>query len=230
MSLEPILIDSIPLRLDVVALCERLHVRDRAHQREMFGALAAEAEAIGRPKACLRALEVRERTADEVVLEDTSFHSRVLAVNVGEAKQVYVYVATCGRELAEWAQQKDDLLERFWAECLCEATLPPVLRAIESRLATEFEVRHSLRMSPGSLADWPLREQRPLFKVLGDAPQRIGVELTPGLMMTPAKSTSGWIMPSEATFESCMLCTREDCPNRRAPHDPGLYEAKYALM
>ena len=61
-------------------------------------------------------------------------------------------------------------------------------------------------MNPGSLADWPLREQRPLFGLLGNVRAAIGVTLTPSLLMTPTKSVSGILFPSEETFASCQLC------------------------
>ncbi len=55
----------------------------------------------------------------------------------------------------------------------------------------------------------------------------IGVELTPSFLMVPNKSVSGLRFPTEENWASCMLCPRPDCPNRRAPHDPELFERKY---
>ena len=45
--------------------------------------------------------------------------------------------------------------------------------------------------------------------------------------MVPTKSVSGILFPAEETFASCQLCPRDDCPNRRAPYDPELFERKY---
>jgi hypothetical protein len=75
-------------------------------------------------------------------------------------------------------------------------------------------------MNPGSgnARLWPLGQQRPLFNLLGDVEQAIGVRLTPSLLMHPNKSVSGIFFPSEVHFESCQLCTREDCPRRRTPY------------
>jgi predicted transcriptional regulator len=82
-------------------------------------------------------------------------------------------------------------------------------------------------MNPGSLTDWPLREQRALFSLLGDVQATVGVELTNSLLMVPTKSVSGIFFPAEESFASCQLCPREACPNRRAPYDPELYDRKY---
>jgi hypothetical protein len=83
-------------------------------------------------------------------------------------------------------------------------------------------------MNPGSLQDWPLREQRPLFALIGAVDTRIGVRLTDSCLMTPRKSTSGIQFPTEESFASCQLCGREVCPNRRAPYDATLFERKYS--
>jgi hypothetical protein len=82
-------------------------------------------------------------------------------------------------------------------------------------------------MSPGSLGEWPLSQQRPLFASLGDVAGAIGVRLSESLLMVPAKSVSGVCFPTEESFESCQLCPREDCPGRRAPYDETLYDRKY---
>jgi hypothetical protein len=51
--------------------------------------------------------------------------------------------------------------------------------------------------------------------------------LTESLLMVPVKSVSGIVFANEEEFASCQLCPREDCPGRKAPYDPGLYERKY---
>ena len=74
-------------------------------------------------------------------------------------------------------------------------------------------------MSPGSLEDWPIQEQLPLFALLGEAPAAIGVRLTESLLMLPGKSVSGIFFPSASTFFSCRLCPRERCEGRKARYD-----------
>ena len=82
-------------------------------------------------------------------------------------------------------------------------------------------------MNPGSLPDWPLHEQRPLFTLLGDPASAIGVELLDSYLMKPVKSTSGLLFPAEDGFYNCQLCPMEDCPGRRVPYDSGLRDRMY---
>jgi hypothetical protein len=84
-------------------------------------------------------------------------------------------------------------------------------------------------MNPGSLADWPIGQQVPLFSLLGDTERAVGVRLSSSLLMIPRKSVSGFQFPSEETFASCQLCPRSVCPNRRAPYDNALFEEKYQV-
>jgi hypothetical protein len=98
---------------------------------------------------------------------------------------------------------------------------------MEEHLTSLYEPGKLSRMSPGSLADWPIQEQRPLFKILGNTEKMIGVHLTESLLMVPTKSVSGIRFPTEESFESCQLCPREECPNRRAPYEADLYNQRY---
>jgi len=77
-------------------------------------------------------------------------------------------------------------------------------------------------MSPGSLKDWAIEEQRSLFSILGDVEGFIGVRLNETLIMIPNKSLSGIYFPTEIPFYSCQLCQREDCSTRKAPYDENL--------
>ena len=83
-------------------------------------------------------------------------------------------------------------------------------------------------MSPGSLEDWPIEQQAPLFEMLGDVEDLIGVKLNDSLLMLPAKSISGIYFPTEVSFFSCQLCPRERCESRKATYDPKLAE-EYGL-
>jgi hypothetical protein len=77
-------------------------------------------------------------------------------------------------------------------------------------------------MSPGSLSDWPIEQQRPFFSLFDDVEEAIGVKLAKNLLMIPQKSISGIYFPTEVSFYSCQLCPRERCPSRQAGYDEKL--------
>ena len=101
--------------------------------------------------------------------------------------------------------------------------------ALNAHLKTCYKLGKTSAMSPGRLANWPIREQRPLFSLLGDPETAIGVHLTESFLMIPNKSVSGIRYPTEESFESCQLCPREGCPNRKAAYEPELYRQRYQV-
>ena len=221
------ILDRIPFEIETHQLMKRLRTNAGTREADELGELVQQASQVARPKAVYRLGFIDERTTDAVVIDGVTLTSRVLSVNLEHAHRVFAYAATCGRELQEWADGIPDILKRFWADALQEMVLGAASRALNKHIIETYQPGPSSTMAPGSLGDWPLTEQRSLFRLLGDTRTEIGVELTDSLLMVPFKSVSGIRFPTERPFESCMLCPRADCPGRRALHDPGMYARRY---
>ena len=223
-----IILDEIPFQLDIESLMRKVRLTEEGPFARDLARLAAEAQELARPKALYRLAFIEARDGDTVTIDGVAFTSRVLRVNLEQAHRVFVYVATCGREIQQWTHSQRDLLHQYWAEALEESALSCAIQALNAHITTHYHPGPSSTMAPGSLGNWPLTEQRPLFSLLGDTRADIGVELTGSLLMVPTKSVSGIRFPIEQSFESCQLCPRESCPGRRAPYDEGLYAHRYA--
>lgn len=221
-------LSDIELHIDRPHLFERLGMGRSDGLGAELEALVAEAERIGRPRALYRIAGVDRRGETETVIEGVPFASRVLAVNLEKAHQVFPYVLTCGIELQAWSDGLGDPLAQYWAETIKELSLGCATAAFLAEVEKTFHVGASSSMNPGSLPDWPLPQQAPLFRLLGDVRGAIGVTLSESFVMLPTKSVSGILFPTDSDFASCQLCPREECPNRRAPYDPGLFERRYA--
>jgi hypothetical protein len=224
--MERHILDAIPYVVDVEALAERVRLRER-HRPALLD-IVERAEAIARPKAIYGMAFIDERDAEALVIDGVTFKSRVLRVNLDDTGRVFPYAVTCGTELESWHASVDDIVEQYWIEAIMEQALGEAIGATMEAIDGVFSPGKTASMGPGSLLDWPLREQRPLFELLGDTEASIGLRLTPSFLMLPAKSVSGIRFPTEHGFATCMLCPREGCPNRRAPHDPELYQRRYA--
>lgn len=225
--MEPIVLDSIPFHADREALAKRLHLTPESAAWPEVMALLEHAEAVGRPKALYGVAYIDERGDDYIVVDGQRLTSRVLRVNVGDAHRIFPYTATCGAELEAWAASLDDMLQSFWSEAIREAALRSASVALLEHLNATFAPGKTSSMNPGSLADWPLPQQRPLFHILGDTEAMVGVQLLLSNLMVPSKTVSGIRFVTEEAFESCMLCPRPDCPGRRSPYDPQLYQQRY---
>jgi hypothetical protein len=225
---DAVILDDIPFQLDLDPLVKRLRIREGSSRVKELGRIASEAETIARPKALFKISYIESKGDDHVVVEGVRLTSRVLRVNLEQAHRVFAFVATCGTEVADWARSMDDMLWSFWADSISEVALRVAIQTLNQHLAEQYRPGRTSVMNPGSLADWPLQAQRSLFAILGDPEEAIGVRLSDGLLMIPTKSISGIRFPTEESFESCQLCSREGCPGRRALYDEGLYDRRYA--
>ena len=224
---EPVIIDDIVFEPDREHLMKQLRAKEGTRHAETLDGLLDEAASIAQPKAVYRVSYIEDRDGDSIVVDGITFESRVLRVNLDETNRVFPFVATAGRELYDWMNSKDDLLVKYYADVVSESALRAASSVLKTHLRERFALPKSSTMSPGSLSDWPIQEQRPLFALLGDPEEDIGVTLTSSMLMIPSKSVSGFYFATEKTFESCQLCQRDRCPSRKAPYDPGLYDRRY---
>ena len=227
--MDPIVLDRIPFQLDLEGLKKKLRVRDKSSLAKDLEQLMAEAQSLGRPKALYRVSFIESKGDDFITVEGVPLKSRVLRVNLDGVYRIFPYAVTCGTELDDWTEGITDLLKSFAADAIKEDILYQAIHHLVEHLKESHHLTQASRMSPGSLADWPIDEQRPLFKLLGNTKDLIGISLTESLMMAPTKSVSGVCFPTEIDFVSCQLCPREVCPGRKAAYDKDLYERKYLL-
>ena len=208
------------------ALVQRLRVNDDLEDE--FRDIYDECLKIARPKGVFTDCAVSQ-SGDCTVVDGRTFDSRVLQMNFRGLTRVFPYVITCGRELYDLARATEDPLCRFWVDGISEAAL----RAVGARVRQAVQETYSLgrlnSVNPGSLRDFPLPCQRPLFDLLGEGPDEIGLELTPTFLMLPYKSGSGIYFESSERYENCMLCPRANCPGRRMPYSEEMLHA-YGLQ
>jgi hypothetical protein len=215
------------VEMDFPAVLAALRVREGSDDEAELRAMADEIRAEAQPRVLYSLAFIEAKGEDYIIAGGVRFTSRVLRVNLEGAHRCFPFVCTSGRAAEAWAERQSGIMRRFWADALNQAVLHAAAQQLQAHLQDRYELGSVSMMNPGSLVDWPLREQRPLFSLLGDVQTAIGVELTGSLLMVPTKSVSGIFFPAEEGFASCQLCPRELCPNRRAVYDPELYERKY---
>jgi hypothetical protein len=224
------ILDDIPFVADPGVAAKRVRVEQSGPLYDELVSFVKQAETVSRPKAMYRVGYLGERGEDWVTIGEQRFTSRILRVNLEPVHRVFVYLVTCGAEIQEWAQGRTDPLEQYWSNVVQEMALGAASRALSDHLNQLYEPGRTSTMAPGSLGEWPLSEQRPLFSLLRDTVEAIGVRLSESLLMVPTKSVSGIRFATEEQFESCQLCPRSDCPGRRAPYDDELFERKYSAV
>lgn len=226
-QVSPTILDHIPFKIDEPELLQRLHADESSVFLEDIRCFVRDAETCARPKGLYTLAAVNPADDASIMLDGFMFRSRVLRVNLEGVYRAFPFIATCGTELEAWSRTLRDPLLQFWADAVKEMALAVALRAVGDHCAAAYQPGALATMNPGSLQDWPVSEQRPLFSLFGGAADAIGVALTDSFLMSPVKSVSGVWFETDKGFVNCQLCSREDCPNRRAPHDPHLFSRQY---
>jgi hypothetical protein len=217
--MKPIIVDEKNFEADYEQAALELRIKPgNSHSKELKH-LAREASEIGRPKAMYIIAPIKRIDENAVSINGQPFQSRVLCSNLDGIHRAFPYIATCGIELHNWKQAMPDPFTGFLADTITSLALRKAIETLYSQLTNNYGLKKTATMNPGSLEDWPLQAQTPLFSLLGDPKKAIGVELTPSLLMLPRQSVSGILFETETDFVNCQLCPRDECSNRRAAYD-----------
>jgi hypothetical protein len=218
------ILDRIPVAFDEQALLEKLHLEQGSEEAREFGEVLSRARRVGKPKVLYTVSSVTELAEDTVVIDSVKFTSPVFSRNLDKVHRVFPYVATCGVEYDTIALPEESLLCRFWLDALKEEALTQADEFFRQHIEDKFHPGKMASMNPGASGSevWSIKEQQPLFKLIGEVETRIGVRLTESCLMIPNKSVSGVLFPSESGFENCAVCPREGCQGRRTPYDSSL--------
>lgn len=222
-------LNPVPFRIDTEQLFRILCIKtadDPCAGRLLE--LASMVQEIARPKALYKLCRLEKQTTDTVIVEGVTLSSLVLKVNLEPVHRVFVGLSTCGREVLQLVNAATDLLEKYWVDMMMEMALRAADKAMDAHIQLTYRPGLLSSMCPGSIEDWPISEQKPLFDIIGKQAGEIGVTLSASMLMEPIKSLSRIIFPSESRFQSCQLCPMDRCTSRKAPYDPEIMASTYA--
>ena len=214
------IINQIPVRLPRGEIRRQLHL-DKDKRWEEVQTLIEEAKTLIRPKAAFKVSYISQKLESAVDIDGVRFSSRVLRKNLEEVERVFPYVITIGDRLKEKGSESKDLIKEYYFDVVGNIALSATRKFVEKQLQSRYGLDGMSSMSPGSLTDWPIEEQKPLFSLFGEQETPIGVKLSKHLLMLPAKSISG--------IFSCQLCPRDKCPGRKAAYDNKLAK-EYGIL
>jgi hypothetical protein len=175
-------------------------------------------------RAIYRILPVEAKNGSVALDGGVSLKSRKLADMFDPCDRAAVFLVTMGREVDQLIHQNMEdqphygfLLDAA-ASVAAESGAQYVQDYIEQEKLSDGEGM-TLRYSPG-YCDWPLKEQKALFKALPQAEKEIGVKLSESSLMSPRKTVSGviGICPAGSVKyagNTCATCARTNCPYRR---------------
>jgi hypothetical protein len=221
--------ENIFFDVNLESFCKSIKVEQDSDDYHAFSQLLEEAKRKANPRALYRESYVEKGDNNAFSVDGIRLNSRVLKINLEGKYRIFPFLATCGIELEEWSEKHSDILLKYFSDYIKNTALTAAVDFLKDYIKKTYSIPEISSMSPGSLNDWPIEQQEPLFQILGNSAELSGVVLTESFLMKPSKSISGIIFPVEESFESCMLCPRENCPERRADYDRELYKRRFSI-
>lgn len=211
------ILENIPVDLNFEEIKKELHMQEKGDWNHVQ-TLVDEAQSLIRPKAVYRSCYIEAKLEDAIFVDGIRLRSRVLRKHMDDVGRVFPYVVTIGSKLEEQARAFKDFVKQYYLDTIGNIALITARKYLEDQLRSRYALGCISYMSPGSLKDWGLEEQKQLFSILGNVESFIRVRLTKSLLMIPKKSLSGIFFPTEIPFYSCQLCPRKNCSSRKAKY------------
>ncbi len=179
---------------------------------------------MARPRACLRSFDIESNTVrddgvPELVLAGAALRlsGESISKHLSGAVAVGVMAVTLGmgveRELKRLSLT--DAMGQVIFDAAATAVVERAADAAEARLVADAAARGlytTWRFSPG-YGDFPLESQTTLLAAL-DAQRRLGITLTPSLLMVPTKSVTAVVgyfdEPQQKARPGCAACNLHD--------------------
>lgn len=161
--------------------------------------LIEKAQDLIQPQAVYRVFSCTVK-GNKVILDGKiEFQSESLAKIFKNTKELVLFIVTIGQALekeAETCAKRGEAVENWTLECIGSETVEQTANKIQEMIAVEKNWQGKVvRQSPGynegnpaTPQDWFLKDQQTIFSIL--PAKKIGVSLTPALMMIPRKSVS----------------------------------------
>jgi hypothetical protein len=190
--------------------------------------LAEEIKGMLKPQLSYRIHEISQVNRGGIQLIDgTCFKSPKLARALAHARAVCCFMATVGPAVDAEIQrlmQRRRYADAYVLDAIGSTSAENVVEQFYQRMALRQKDRNAgvtLRYSPG-YCDWPIQQQRPLFKLFKDM-DTPHVALNESCLMSPRKSVSGLfgLLPpgvngADPAYNPCDTCNKHNCIARRS--------------
>jgi len=190
--------------------------------------LTEEIEGMLKPQLSYRIMELSQVNRGGIELIDgTCFKSPKLAKALAAAEAACCFMATVGPAVDAEVQR---LMRRrchadaYVLDAIGSASAENIVEQFYQRMARRQKEKNggvTLRFSPG-YCDWPIQQQRPLFRLFDDI-DTPDVVLNQSCLMSPRKSVSGLfgLLPQgvnsmDPAYNPCDTCNKHDCIARRS--------------
>lgn len=150
------------------------------------------------------------------------FRSQKLSKAMKDCEKIICFIATIGSDIEKEIAQlivENRISDAYILDSMGSVAVENMAEKFHQRITARFESENkgiTLRFSPG-YCDWPITDQRNLFKLFDS--YAIGIELLDSCLMRPRKSISGvfgiYDDIRKAPCNPCLDCSKKACNARR---------------
>lgn len=211
-------LEPIPIDLDPQKIQKRLRLKEEERVKSLLDKVSPFLSG----RAVYKIAYIEEKNIASVKIDGAEFRSSVLRKNLDQVERVFPFVITIGPALEKEIERTSNILDQYSLDAIGNIALGKARQYLEDHIKTVYRIEKISFMSPGSLKDWPLEEQKTLFSIIPAIEESIGVKLSESLLMIPKKSVSGIFFQTEVSFYNCQLCPRKKCQGRKAAYSQEL--------
>ena len=210
---------------DEKVLLERLHCEDTDAEPFVRALeLLEEARPYLNPAFAVKEFAIERHQTEGITVKGCFFNSKIVANKLQSEKNVFAYIATCGRQICEFIKTKEDILDEYLLDQIAYLSYLQAMEKMSLEIENLFGIEKHIRLCPGSVIDWSVADVKKIFTLMDGLYQDLDVSVMPSGLIDPLKSTSGLFYPTDEEFESCEICPRAVCENRKAPFDGDLHD------
>ena len=212
-------IDTIPISFDLETMCKKYSSPDNYDGiMDTLKDVSIRVLNVARPKAVFKLSALDVLNDEQIKIKGVTFTSALLREKLEGRNRIFPYIATEGPELSEWNSSLD-FFDQLFVNYFRQEIMTQCKNHAEETILKKYGIDQVSSMNPGSLAAWPLTQQKEFFELMDLAPEEIGVQLFPSMLMAPEFTVSGIFFQTTTKFHNCELCPRENCPNRKKPQN-----------
>lgn len=188
-----------------------------AQMRELSSELSHRVQ----PRWQWRCFSLDHSSREPILSGNTPLSGNTAALMLADCNQCAVLACTLGAEYDMWLRQlqRRDMAQAVMLDALGSSLVEVACDAATTEIAARFPAHYLTdRFSPG-YGDLPLSLQPQLLQLV--EAQRIGLGVTPSLLLTPQKSVTALIgvaaTPQRARIRGCAHCSlNQTCTLRKA--------------
>lgn len=220
------LLEGIPIEFNLREILVKNQIRYDDKDVQNYNSILSQLLSLAKPKCLYKECYIHSRGKDFLKIDHVLFHSRVLQANLETVERVFAFICTVGREVDDYSYQGGLRNFTHWIEIVKFEILVMAYHYLQTYIKDHYRLSDLSAMQPGAGDKilWPIEQQKDLFFLFEDWPQKIGVELLSNFFMKPTHTISGFLFPTEQDYQSCQLCQKNPCSLRRADFNQELWE------